>query len=115
VFVVLFAQLVVQLTAWGLSFTTPQALWMQLLAVDRGPGAYWLFLVSLLVQAWSFSYFWTALAYVYLLLRHDVDRTDWHQIARDEPAAGPFAPPPRGAPAEAAEAAETPAQTTASP
>lgn len=112
-FVVLFAQLVVQLTAWGLSFTMPPALRTEILSVNRGPGAYWLFLVSLLVQAWTFSYFWTAMTYVYLLLRRDVDRTDWYQIAREGPAAGSFTPPPKGATVASDDAVGTTTQAPA--
>ena len=40
--------------------------------------------VPLVAHSWVYSYFWTAAAIVYLLLRQDVDGTPWHVIAAPE-------------------------------
>jgi hypothetical protein len=84
----LFARMVVHLTHWALSFGAPETA----LANLFGPGgsssqgaysihAFWLSFVGLLAHAWIFSYFWTSAATIYLLLRRDVDGTDWHEVA----------------------------------
>jgi hypothetical protein len=92
--VVLAARLVLHLAAWGLAIGGPDAViqayfgplavhpesWAELLHSG------WVALVSLLVYAWAFSYFWSAAGQVYLLLRHDVDGTP-HEVVAGRPAA----------------------------
>jgi hypothetical protein len=69
----------------------------------------------MLGYGWVYSYFWTSAAIIYLLLRHDVDGTDWHDLGalhapRDAAPAGKgasdgsgaeLAPGPESAPATA--------------
>jgi hypothetical protein len=54
----------------------------------------WLGFVGLIVQAWAYSYFWSALSVIYLLLRRDVDGTPWHDIYLEAHEADEFAPKP---------------------
>ncbi len=51
----------------------------------------WLFLAA----SWVDAYFWTASSVIYLLLRRDVDGSEWDDIDRLEPIdeAAAFAPP----------------------
>ena len=55
-------------------------------------------MVGLIPHAWVYSYFWTATALIYLLLRHDVDGTAWNDLDRPEHADDTFAPEPEPAP-----------------
>lgn len=95
VFVDVFARLIVDLAAWGLSFSAPRetvaALWGR--PDGSGPAAaahgFWIGLVGLLAHAWIYSYFWSASSIAYLLLRHDVDGTPFHEIHLPEPVAPP--------------------------
>jgi hypothetical protein len=115
VFVDVFAGMVVRLAEWGLSFSAPRdellALWGA--GGDAGlPAAaaahrFWVGVVALLVRAWVFSYFWSASAIVYLLLRHDVDGTPFHELALAEtPRPAPAEPQPETAVNEPAAPAE---------
>jgi len=60
------------LAVWGASFAAP--------ALD-GPPALWLAIVAFLVQAWTYAYFWSAAALVYLTLRRDIDGAPWSAVA----------------------------------
>lgn len=93
-FVDVFARMVVELTAWGLSFGAPG----DRLAALFNPGieaqstavtlhAFWLSAVALIARAWIYSYFWTSAASIYLLLRRDVDGTPRFDIALADRAA----------------------------
>jgi hypothetical protein len=82
-----FARAVVALAAWGLAFGAPDdrpALLFRLASVPIAPPgsthAAWMALVVLLAFGWVYSYFWTAAAHIYLLLRRDVDGTPWYDI-----------------------------------
>jgi hypothetical protein len=84
-----FARAVVALAAWGLAFGAPDARLIELFRFRFAPipratpaavHAAWLDLVVLLAFGWIYSYFWTAAAHIYLLLRHDVDGTPWHDL-----------------------------------
>jgi hypothetical protein len=79
---------VVRLTEWGLGLTGPAA---HLAVIFGGAGgaslpvataahAFWFGVVRLVIQAWAYSFFWTAAALLYLWLRHDVDGTPWDEI-----------------------------------
>lgn len=113
VFVDLFSRAVVHLAVWGLSFSAPA----DVLASNFSPGTlrsdssaasahrFWLSAVGLLAQAWIYAYFWTSASVIYLLLRRDVDGTDFHRV---------FLPPERRSGAAEPESAERdPTLTTA--
>jgi hypothetical protein len=111
VFVDLFARVVVGLTEWALHFAAPGERLATLFSPGSGAAAgstaaalhaYWLSAVGVLAHAWIYSYFWTTAAILYLLLRRDVDGTDWHDIAVADRTIAANAPPP-GAPATAPE------------
>ena len=42
-------------------------------------------MVALVAHAWIYSYFWSSASITYLLLRHDVDGTPFHEISLPEP------------------------------
>jgi hypothetical protein len=94
VFVDVFVVSVLRLTQWGLGLTAPGAQLSALFtSTEQSSGAvavwahsFWIGFVGLLAYAWTYSFFWTAAAYVYLWLRHDVDGTPWTAI--DPPAQG---------------------------
>ena len=93
VFIDLFAQLVVALSRWGLSFGGPAGTVAALYAEGKAvvpPAAvathgFWLAAVGLLVHAWVYSYFWTVATTIYLLLRRDVDATPFRVVASNTP------------------------------
>lgn len=96
-------QMVVHLAQWGLSFGAPAgALSASFRPGGGSPAAavhgFWLGLVGLISHAWVYSYFWTASALIYLLLRHDVDGTAWNDLDRPEHADDTFAPEPEPEP-----------------
>jgi hypothetical protein len=86
---------VIRLTQWGLGLSAPggelAALFGSLRAssgvVASGAHSIWIGIASALAYAWTYSFFWTAAAYVYLWLRHDVDGTPWAQIDPPQSAA----------------------------
>jgi hypothetical protein len=89
--VTIFAGLVVQLAAWGVAFGAPDDMITGLLSSDAPESAAsavhqihagWVALVGLLVNGFAYSFFWTAVANIYLLLRHDVDGGEWDRIYR---------------------------------
>jgi hypothetical protein len=63
--------------------------------------AIWLYLVFLLVIGFGYSYFWTASAMIYLLMRRQVDDTDLEEIHLEEEEEEPFQPTPPAAPPSA--------------
>lgn len=83
---------VVRMTLWSLTLTGGRSLtsaMFQQLDIDSPAAAYathhfWLASVSLLAQAWPYSFFWTSAAILYLWLRHEVDGTPITEI--DPPA-----------------------------
>jgi hypothetical protein len=108
-FVDLFARLVLHLSAWSLTFAAPAStvapLYTARSAADpnwvTASHGLWVGLVGLLVQGWVYSYFWTALTTVYLLLRRDVDGTPLTTVSyRRRPT--PFDPEPAEPPADEA-------------
>ncbi len=76
---------VVRLTQWGLSLTAPSAILNALFespasspaGIAGATHAFWLGLVRLVAHGWIHSFFWTAAAYLYLWLRHDIDGNPW--------------------------------------
>jgi hypothetical protein len=50
--------------------------------------------VGLVAYAWAFSFFWSAFARIYLLLRLEVDGTPWHDLSDSDEQDEPFAPDP---------------------
>jgi hypothetical protein len=83
-----FTRAVENLAIWGLSFGAPDDQLINLFrtgwANDASTAAVihtgWITILHLLAYGWVFSYFWTSAAIIYLLLRHDVDGTDWADI-----------------------------------
>ncbi|WP_406700704.1 hypothetical protein V5E97_18100 [Singulisphaera sp. Ch08] len=100
VFVSLFAQLVVQMAQWALSYSAPHDQLQALLQPGRVPldsaaaklHTFWLAVVGLLAHGWIYSYFWSAASTIYLLLRQDVDGTDWRQVALPPAPPNPLLP-----------------------
>ena len=99
----LVAALVLHLAAWALAFGAPDPRVLDLVAGDparagstaAGLHQFWRSLVGLLAYAWIYSFFWTAAAVVYGLLRHDVDGTPRDQVYRPDrtdPGARPVDP-----------------------
>ena len=79
---------VVHMAAWGLAFGGPDGRIASFYQLGGAGGsaalvahAAWVGLVELLAFAWVYSYAWSAATIIYLLLRRDVDGTDWREIA----------------------------------
>jgi hypothetical protein len=92
VFVDLLARLVVELTQWALSFSASGPA-IERLFHEGAPNvpmgtapvhSFWLALVATLAHAWIYSFFWSAAAVIYLVLRHDVDGTPFQDLAWSE-------------------------------
>lgn len=89
---------VLQLTHWALNLTAPLAVTESFFGtpatskwtIAAATHAFWLGLVRLIARGWVFSFFWTAAAYIYLWLRHDVDGVPWYEV---DPTASSQAPP----------------------
>jgi hypothetical protein len=87
-FVDLFAEGLIRLTHWSLSFSAPSSLLAALFSqgdpsvgtVAASTHRFWLGAVRLLAQGWIFSFFWTTSAVLYLWIRHEVDGTPWTEI-----------------------------------
>jgi hypothetical protein len=87
---------IIRVTVWGLGLSAPAS---NLSSYFGEPSAsaggigwavhgFWLGTVNLLAHCWIYGFFWTAAAFLYLWLRHDVDGTPWTEV--DPPA--PIAP-----------------------
>ena len=86
----LLAWAVTELAAWGVGLSAPASSLAGLVATATGDGSpvqpasvwpfFWRGVVALLVRSWIYAYFWTAAAFIYLRLRHDVDGTPWTEI-----------------------------------
>jgi len=92
VLAILFARAVLHLADWGVSLGAPDPAPTpdSVGTIPRG----WSVLVGWLVHGWIYSYFWTAASIIYLILRRDVDGTDWHDVYLPEQDADPFADGP---------------------
>ncbi len=77
----LLARLVVHLAEWSLALGGSDAVRAVLTDSNNIGATFWLGLVELLVRAWSWAFFWSAAAAIYLILRFDVDGTPWFDIA----------------------------------
>src|SRR5262249_29446067 len=95
----LFAQAIVGLALWGLSFGAPSEALAALYRPDPASHdlpallhGFWLLVVRLLAVGWAYAYFWTAAAQLYLLLRHDIDGTAWDDVEPESRDPGRFAP-----------------------
>src|SRR5262249_35037573 len=79
---------VLRLTEWGLGLTAPASEMAPVF--DRAGGSYapvsaaahsfWLGVVSLVVEAWPYSFFWTAAALMFIWLRPEVAVTPWEVL-----------------------------------
>jgi hypothetical protein len=84
----LLADGVIDLTRWSLSLSAPGPLTAELFSegdTRAGPIAaathrFWLGVVRLLASGWSFSFFWTVAAGLYLWLRQEVDGKPWSEV-----------------------------------
>ena len=104
--VLAFAAAGLHLAEWSLAFGAPDARLHAFfvgvgLPGDDAPATLhraWFGAVALAVHGWTYAYFWTAAAQIYLLLRRDVDGTPCHDIYQPEHEADPFAPEPQSPP-----------------
>jgi hypothetical protein len=84
----LLAEGVIDLTHWSLSLSAPGTVTADLFAeggaragsVAASTHRFWLGAVHLLASGWTFSFFWTAAAGLYLWLRYEVDGTPWTEV-----------------------------------
>ena len=88
----IFARVVLSLADWSVSLgapARPTTMPMSLMIRD-----FWTGVVAWLAHAYLYSYFWSAIAVIYLILRQDVDGTDPHDVYLPEQAADTFAGTP---------------------
>jgi hypothetical protein len=84
--VVAFANVVLTLADWGVALGAGST-WP-----PEGSGrAFWQGAVGLLIHSWAYSYFWTVASVIYLILRRDVDGTNWHDVYLPEQDSDTFA------------------------
>ena len=85
-----FAAVVVHLAGWseGLGASSQSQLPRQARLLREG----WGYLIQLLLHGWAYSFFWSSASIIYLILRRDVDGTEWEEVALPEHAADTFAP-----------------------
>ena len=91
------AATVLRFTEWGLGLSAPAGEIATIFsraggdqpAVATAAHSFWLGIVSLVAHGWAYSFFWTAAAMIYLVLRQDVDGTPWEEI-------DPPSRPPKG-------------------
>jgi hypothetical protein len=100
VLVDLFADGLIRLTDWSLSLSAPAGRPAAYFGVQADARTiaemsrrFWLGVVYMMAHGWTFSYFWTSAALLYLGLRHEVDGTPWTQI--DPPGIDSRAPAPQ--------------------
>jgi hypothetical protein len=84
------ARMVIGLALWGLSFGAPDSLLVALFQGEERSAASmihsgWYTVFWTLAYGWVYSYFWTSMSIIYLLLRHDIDGTDWHDLGANAP------------------------------
>ncbi len=89
---ILFSEAVLGLAGWGVGLGAPDD--PNSLGRIEESRAVWIGLVDWLVHAWIYSYFWSSASILYLILRRDVDGTDWHDIYQPRHDADAFAPAP---------------------
>lgn len=96
-----FARVVLTLAGWGVGLGAPGG-WDTPADIVADPGAaplaahlhdFWVEAVGWVAHAYLYSYFWTSIVAIYLVLRQDVDGTDPHDVYLPEQAADPFAGP----------------------
>jgi hypothetical protein len=95
----LFVAAALGLADWSLGLGAPRGEGFRFLyptSADRAGlpvvGHFWIGAVETLAAGWIFSYLWTTAAIVYLLLRHDVDGADIHDIHEPPRATEAFVP-----------------------
>lgn len=85
---------VLTMTRWGLSpaapaeslhlgFPGPADFRTAALPVPWSTGSVWIGLVRLVPRAWAYSYFWSSLSIIYLLIRKNVDGAEWSELKPD--------------------------------
>lgn len=93
-----FSEGVISLGFWGTSWGSGSE---QINLIAASPGelsgmswagakmiGFWVGVVRTLATAFAFSYFWCAITGIYLLLRHDVDATEWDEVFDDRSRGG---------------------------
>jgi hypothetical protein len=79
------------MTKWGLALSAPHGPLNALFSLGAGtetswawslPG-FWIGLVRLIPRAWAYSYFWSSISIIYLLIRKDVDGAEWSLLKPD--------------------------------
>jgi hypothetical protein len=88
--VAVFTRVTLDLALWALSFGAPDDRLFALFLADPGAPTttatrihqFWITIVGLLAYGWVYSYFWTATAIIYVLLRHEVDGASFDDIAQ---------------------------------
>lgn len=86
---VFFARVVLNLADWGMALGMPAR--PAEMPVSEMAHEFWAGLVGWLAHAYVYSYFWSATAVIYLVLREDVDGTDPHDVYLPEQADDTFA------------------------
>jgi hypothetical protein len=101
-----FSRVVLGLAGWGVALGAPESIEPNALA--RTVESFWVVLVAWLAHGWIYSYFWSAMSIIYLVLRRDVDGADWHDVYLPEHNADTFAgEPPAVSPTEAPNTVES--------
>ena len=86
-----FGRLVLGLADWSVALGAPaRPTTIPLANLTR---QFWTETVGWLAHAYLYSYFWTTISVIYLVLRRDVDGTDSHDVYLDEQANDTFAGP----------------------
>ena len=102
--VLFFARVVLDLGGWGVGLGAPAG-WDPRTGGATLPGSkvqfrdFWVGAVSWVAHAYLYSYFWSTITVIYLVLRQDVDGTDPHDVFLLEQAADTFAGPMPASPA----------------
>lgn len=84
------AQVVLSLADWSVALGAPatRPVTIPLADITR---EFWTRLVGWLTHAYMYSYFWSTIIVIYLILRRDIDGTDPHDVFLPDQAADPFA------------------------
>jgi hypothetical protein len=81
-----FAKVVLGLADWGVSIGGNSTF-----DPVGAAGPFWRSIVGFIVHAWVYSYFWSAVSILYLILRRDVDGATWHDVYLPEHDSDTFA------------------------
>ena len=62
--------------------------------IGAGLATFWMILIFLMMIGFTYSYFWSAAAMIYLLMRKKVDEVDMEEVYIEDEAVPPVGPPP---------------------